>query len=57
MIYGVKNLSAVTVTVFLMKISPIQIARCDISTNLVRPPLVYLKYLQVQTSLYSRTDL
>ena len=50
-IYGVKNLTAVTANVLLMKTSPIQIVRSDISTNFACPLLVYLYCLQMLTYL------
>ena len=45
--YGVKNVTAVTVNVLLMKTSAIQIARSDISTTCAHPLLLHLKCLQV----------
>jgi hypothetical protein len=41
-INGVKNLTAVTENVLLMKTAPFQVARSDISTTDANPPPVYL---------------
>jgi len=50
-IHGVKNLTAVTANVLLMKTSPIPIVRSDINHNFPCPLLDYLYCLQMLTYL------